>query len=248
MQLNLLLVLWLGLSNPLFLLGAFKSLVIHEKYDEALLVSKRIDPKFLPTEKRHLFYTYQASAYHQLGMKKETQEAIKKYNDQFGYASEREKAIVFLIEDDLKGWTKNKIDSPARKMKVVASRLKNDLGGPITQKWQKEIIDDLDRIIKQEEEDQKNAMKVKGQGGDGGDSDNPEGQSPKGQKDSKGGTDSGPGKVDNIKLTKLGQNWGVMPPKERAKAMQEITRDLPSKHRELIEQYFKRLAATGDGK
>ena len=36
-----------------------------------------------------------------------------------------------------------------------------------------------------------------------------------------------------------------MPPKEREKAMVELTKDLPAKHREVIEAYFKKLASTG---
>jgi hypothetical protein len=33
-----------------------------------------------------------------------------------------------------------------------------------------------------------------------------------------------------------------MPPKEREEAMQQIIREFPSHYRDVIEQYFKRLA------
>ena len=48
--------------------------------------------------------------------------------------------------------------------------------------------------------------------------------------------------VDPKKLQHLAQNWGKLPEKERAKAMMELTKDLPPRYREVIENYFKTLA------
>ena len=53
---------------------------------------------------------------------------------------------------------------------------------------------------------------------------------------------SGPGMVDQKKLQHLAENWGKLPEKERAKAMMEMTKDLPPRYREVIENYFKTLA------
>lgn len=36
--------------------------------------------------------------------------------------------------------------------------------------------------------------------------------------------------------------WGKLPEKERAKAMMELTKDMPPRYREIIEKYFKKLA------
>ena len=65
--------------------------------------------------------------------------------------------------------------------------------------------------------------------------------------DSNIATNSGPGVVDPKKLQHLAQNWGKLPEKERAKAMMELTRDMPPRYREVIERYFKDLAKNGDG-
>jgi hypothetical protein len=48
--------------------------------------------------------------------------------------------------------------------------------------------------------------------------------------------------VDEKKLKELAQVWGKLPEKERAKAMAELTRDMPPRYREVIEKYFKKLA------
>ena len=64
-------------------------------------------------------------------------------------------------------------------------------------------------------------------------------------KDSQIARTSGPGRVDPKKLENLAQNWGKLPEKERAQAMQDLTRDMPAKYREVVENYFKKLAASG---
>jgi hypothetical protein len=63
-------------------------------------------------------------------------------------------------------------------------------------------------------------------------------------KDSNIATNGGPGTVDQKRLHGLAQSWGTLPPKERAKAMAEITKDMPPRYREVIEKYFKDLAKT----
>jgi hypothetical protein len=48
--------------------------------------------------------------------------------------------------------------------------------------------------------------------------------------------------VDDKKLATLAKSWGTMPEKERAKAIMEITKDLPARYRVVIEDYFKALS------
>src|SRR5262249_32715982 len=52
----------------------------------------------------------------------------------------------------------------------------------------------------------------------------------------------GPGKVEQRDIGR-GTGWGNLPDKDREKAMQEIGREFPSHYREVIEEYFRRLAA-----
>jgi hypothetical protein len=45
----------------------------------------------------------------------------------------------------------------------------------------------------------------------------------------------------------MAEVWGKLPEKERAKAMLELTRDMPPRYREVIEKYFKELARNSEG-
>jgi hypothetical protein len=52
----------------------------------------------------------------------------------------------------------------------------------------------------------------------------------------------GRGTVDQKKFRSLQQNWGRLPERERARALQDLTRGLSNTHREAIENYFRNLA------
>ena len=51
-----------------------------------------------------------------------------------------------------------------------------------------------------------------------------------------------PGKVDPRDIGDSA-DWGDMPAKEREQALQDVGREFPSHYREVIEEYFRRLAA-----
>jgi hypothetical protein len=54
----------------------------------------------------------------------------------------------------------------------------------------------------------------------------------------------GPGNVDQKRL-KNEAGWGNLPPKERQEALQQISKDLPAHFRDVIEEYFRKLARDG---
>ena len=57
----------------------------------------------------------------------------------------------------------------------------------------------------------------------------------------------GQGIAGNQRLSKLVKDWGKLPEKERTKAMLELTRDMPARHREVIENYIKKISAAPPG-
>jgi hypothetical protein len=64
---------------------------------------------------------------------------------------------------------------------------------------------------------------------------------PNPMKDSNIATNGGPGNVNEQKLKQYQENWGKMNDQDRARAIQELTRDLPPRYRQVIEDYFKSL-------
>lgn len=43
-------------------------------------------------------------------------------------------------------------------------------------------------------------------------------------------------------MRKLVQQWGTLPPREQARALQDLTQGLSARHRVAIENYFRNLA------
>jgi hypothetical protein len=60
--------------------------------------------------------------------------------------------------------------------------------------------------------------------------------------DSQIANQGGSGRVDPVKMRKLVEEWGRMPPREQARALQELTQGMSARHREAIENYFRNLA------
>lgn len=48
--------------------------------------------------------------------------------------------------------------------------------------------------------------------------------------------------MDIAKVKKLMDQWGSLPPREQARALQELTQGMSQRHREAIENYFRNLA------
>jgi len=135
-------------------------------------------------------------------------------------------------------------------MENIERRLELSRGGPVTQKMQKEVIMRLDEIIKKLENQAKNQSQGKGDpnGGNCPGGGPPQGGPPNGNNPSAPAQDSGianaggPGHVDPLKIRKLAEEWGRLPPRERIRNLQELTQGMSPRHREAIENYFRNLA------
>ena len=191
------------------------------------------------------YYFHKAVAEHALVQKKDAVYSISRLLDDVTEAPERYKMVATLMFMDMRGWKDEEKDlsNIARLMDNVERRLDLARGGPKTQDIQKKIVFRLDEIIKELE----NQSKSQCNGGNcpgGGKPGNKPGStltpsSP--MLDSMIGGGSGPGKVDDKKLRQYAESWGGLPPGERAKIVEEITRDLPAKYKPMIDEYFKSL-------
>jgi hypothetical protein len=161
-------------------------------------------------------------------------------------------------------WQEKDLGWIARKMDNIQRRLDLKRGGKQTQKMQKEVLVRLDEMIKELENKQKQQQKGQpkpGEGqpkpGNGGEC--PEGDQP-GNGPPKGSIPNGNPATDSAlpsgqnqgdaekKVADLAQIWGDLPEKDRARAMAELTRNMPPRYKEAIEAYFDKLQKTKDEK
>lgn len=229
----------LVLANPV---PQAVDLSAHGKYEESEAVLQGVK---IPGGKDYELYAFARLLNNfALNNKEEAAKYAKMLDDSFtSTLPTRYKALAYMMQRDLEQWTTDGLDDIARDMKKSADRLKDAKGGEKTQAVQKQIVDKLDRMIK-EQEDKKNAQaNAQGKGEDG----KPLPGTPAGQQGPQNAPDSvimggdGKGKVDEKKLRNIAETWGTLPPAKRAAVVQEITRDLPEKFRPMIEEYFKAL-------
>jgi hypothetical protein len=189
------------------------------------------------------YYFHKAVAEHALIQKKESIHSIARLLDDVADCPERYKMVATLMFLDMQSWKDDEKDlsNIAKLMDNSERRLDLSRPGPKTQEIQKKIVFRLDELIKDLENQCKNGGQCQSPGG--GQQPGPGTNQPSSpQNDSQIMTNSGPGVVDQKKLQHLATNWGKLPEKERAKAMMELTKDLPPRYREVIENYFKTLA------
>jgi hypothetical protein len=238
-------------SKPVFfranLAVAYARNLSHRRiYEEALAVLKLFAPEQVVDPSSYLFH--RAVAEHAMLLKEDATRTILRLLDDTLDVPDRHKMVAILMAFEMGNWHDKDLGAVARKMHDIERRLNLARGGPKTQKMQKEVVARLDEIIKRLE----NQSKGNSNGGgcpNGGN----QGQNAKGPSnpmpDSYRAADSGPGNVDPTKrFERLTKDWGKLPEKERAEALQNLARDIPNKYREVVENYFKKLATSESAK
>lgn len=122
----------------------------------------------------------------------------------------------------------------ARRMEDVERRLALREAGAGTQERQQRVVEELDRLIKElEEQRQRQRQQQAASSGGSGASEPAE--------DSRPSELKGPGEIDRKRLV-VGDAWGALTPAERERLTQALTRDYPPRYRALVEDYFRSLA------
>lgn len=218
-----------------------KKHTLNGDYEKSALILDQM----IPNSKNHNDYYYYSLINHfKLNQKDKALKDVKNLEMTFNKFNRRQDALIFMMTEDLKNWESGDLSDIARDMGNSGDRLRIAKSGQETQRVQKEIVDKLDRLIKQQEDKMKSASDSKdnSSGSDkspsGGANKVPIGQ-PAPDSIIMGG--KGEGKIDDVKLRKIGESWGTLPPAARAKVVREITRELPPRFEELIKSYFESL-------
>lgn len=219
--------------NLRLLLGRW--LARNDLYDEALDQLDGLTPEQVIDPASLLFY--QSISHHRLLQKEKCLPALAKLLENESTLPKRYVTLAHLMDADLRPLKPDSLDEIARLMEDIRRRLNFGRAGKVVRKQEDDVIAKLDKMIEDLEEQQKKQQQQQSGAG----SANPT----QGKPDSTPGGPSGEGKVDPKKIGNKA-DWGDLPPKERQEALQQISKELPAHFREVIEEYFRKIARDGN--
>lgn len=170
----------------------------------------------------------------------EAEAALKKFLSDHGDASPRLTIAARQMLMELDNRQPEKLGDVVDLMDYSGKRLKvADASDPVRTR-QQQIIDLLDKLIKEEEEKEKQNSSSSG-GGSGSGSPNNAPSNPMQQSTLPGGAPEA-GQLRAARRANPGEAWGAMPPAERERVLQAIRGTFPSRYRQLVEQYYEELS------
>jgi hypothetical protein len=201
-------------------------------YDEAISWTDGLTAGDVVAPESLLFY--RAVAHHQLVQADKADTAIGQLLEVQEKLPARYQKLADLMRHDIEGLKDDSLDHISRRMEDVRRRLAQGRSGERVQGIENGVIESLDKLIKKaEDQAQKQAKMAAGSS---------KAQPSTPMQDSQIAELKAPGKVEQRDIGR-GTGWGNLNDKDREKAMQEIGREFPSHYREVIEEYFRRLAA-----
>ena len=209
-----------------------KWFTMNEMYNEALEILEPVKENDVIDPATLLFY--RSAAQYRLRDKKNGLKTLEKLFENRDSLPQRYATIAELMQSDLAALKPDSLDEIARLMESVRARLGLGRAGTRVRTEEDEIIKKLEKII-EEKEKQRQQQMAQSMG-------NPNGnQSKSPALDSLPAQARGDGEVDPKKVAG-NIEWGDLPPKEREEALQSLGKDFPSHYREVIEEYFRKLA------
>jgi hypothetical protein len=210
-------------------------LVRETLYDEALEQLKDLKPEDVADPAALLFY--QGVVHHRLLDREAGLAAIARLLENEAQLPKRYASVARLMQADLEGLKDESLDHIARRMEDVRRRLDLGRAGPKVRSVEDGVIASLDKLIEEMEKQQQAAAaaaaRARGQGRL-----QPMAPLP----DSLPMELKGPGDVAKKPIGSQ-SGWGDLPPRERQEALQQISKEFPAHYRDMIEQYFRRLAS-----
>jgi hypothetical protein len=206
---------------------------VQEKlFDEGLTAMGDLKPVDVLDPASLLFY--QGVACHRLLEKKRGLEAIGQLLEDVIDPPQRYVSVAGLMQDDLAALKDESLDHISRRMEDVERRLDLGHAGQKVQRIEDGIIKSLEKLIEEIEQQQQQQQQQQSQAG------GPRSVRPAGDSNILPG--QGPGQVDPKNIGSR-SGWGDLPPKKRQEALQQVGKDFPSHYRDIIEQYFRRIAS-----
>jgi len=212
-------------------LGLARALVKSSLYDEALVHLEVLEPQAVVDPATLLYF--RAMCYRNLLDRDKCLESVDLLLENEQVIPSRYREVARLISADIEPLKADSLDEIARLMEDIRRRQRLYRSGTKVRKQEDDVIAKLDKMI--EDLEKQAQQQQQQQGASGG---TPSGQP---MQDSTPGGITGPGNVDR-KIQPDGGNWGDLPPQKRAAAMADLVKDLPPHYRQVIEEYFRKLA------
>ncbi|MEX0977876.1 MAG: hypothetical protein WDZ48_03440 [Pirellulales bacterium] len=212
-------------------------LVQESLYDEALEQMHGLEPSDVVDPAALLFY--QSVVYHRMLKRDEGLASIGRMLENQDEIPRRYASVARLMQADLEGLKDESLDHIARRMDDIRRRLDLGRAGPKVRAVEDGVIASLDKLIEEMEKQQQAAAAAAAQ--QGGRQSAPSQPLP----DSRPLGGKGEGKVANKPIGDK-SGWGDLPPKQRQEALQQIGKEFPAHYRDMIEQYFRKLATEGE--
>ncbi len=205
--------------------------VQHSLFDQAAEQLADLKPADVVAPAPLLFY--QGVVHYSLLTKEPGLHAIDQLLENSEQSPRRYLAVARLLRQDLEGLEDDTLGHIVRRMDDIRRRLDLGRAGKKVRTVEDGVIESLDKLIKKMEEQQQQSQSAGG-------ANNLKPNNPAQDSRIMGGR--GPGKVTRRDVGSE-SGWGDLPPKEREEALQQIGREFPSHYRDVIEQYFRRLAS-----
>ncbi len=210
-----------------------KSLALSQLYDDAQVVLAPAQLNRVADPAALLFY--QAVVHYRLREKDAGLDLLRRLREREAELPDRYASLTQLMQVDLQQLKDDSLDEVARIMDSIQVRLGHGHAGTRVRKEEQDVVDKLDKMIDQLEQQlaQMQAAQSGSLGGLNSNSPAPDSVLPGGAQ--------GQGDVDAKKLSD-NADWGNLPPKEREEAIQQLGKEFPSHYRDIIEEYFRKLA------
>lgn len=201
----------------------------HQLYDESIELLSALTPAEVIDPVALLFY--RGIAYQQVIQKEPALKDLTQLLEREEELPRRYRDVSRLVVADLQPLETDSLDEISRMMDDIRRRQTLHRSGTRVRKEEDDVIQKLDKLIEELEQQQQQQQMAASA------SNSP--ASPAQDSTLKGGPAEGD--VDQ-KAQGPGEDWGDLPAKERAAAMAELAKDLPAHYRELIEEYYRKLA------
>ncbi len=201
-------------------------------YDEVLAELTGLEPADVVDPASLLFY--RMVAHHQLVEPDQARASLVRLLERKEELPQRFQQVAQLLERDLASLEDESLDHIARRMNDIRRRLAYGRAGEHVQRIERGVVESLDDVIEQLEKQQQQQCQKSPSGA--------QMQPSQPMQDSRLAEMEAPMQVDQRDIGHK-SGWGDLPPKEREQALQTIGRDFPAHYRDIIEQYFRELAA-----